>query len=203
MSQFIWMITLTVSLCAIVLSAAIGDPTTLMCMTAVVSLFVAVIALRTHKQLETDGASRATLSASTARHMGLIWLWGALGLLVSYGLILNGTWDNWPTFFSAFAAAAIACLTYAATVDRDELLGREDDSMVNLGRYLTIVQLLGMLATMIGLWLDPSRKLLSVSDPAWVANNIFAAGAMALTAISGYALLRDTAFAEAQAGEAR
>ena len=202
MSQFIWMVTLTLSLCAMILSAAIGDPTTLMCMTGVVSLFVALIAIRTHKQLETDGASRATLSASIARHMGFVWMWGALGLLASYGFILNATWTAWTTFFAVFAAAAIACLIYAATVDRDEQLGREDDSMVNIGRYLIITQLLGMLATIIGLWLDPSRKLLSVSDPAWVANNIFAAGAMALTAISGYALLRDTAFAESQAGEA-
>lgn len=202
MSQVIWMITLTVSLSAMILSAAIGDPMTLMCMTGVISFFVALTAIRTHRQLEGDGASRATLSASTARYMGLIWMWGALGLLVSYGQILNATWENWPVFFGTFAAAAIACLLYAATVDRDELLGREDQSMVNLGRYLTIAQLILMLATLIGLWLDPNRQLLSTADPKWVANNIFAAGAIALTAVSAYALLRDTAFAETQASEA-
>jgi anaerobic C4-dicarboxylate transporter len=129
-------------------------------------------------------------------------MWGALGLLVSYSQILNATWDSWPIFFGTFAAAAVACLLYAATVDRDELLGREDSSMVNLGRYLTIAQLILMLVTLIGLWLDPNRQLLSTADPEWVANNIFAAGAIALTAVSGYALLRDTAYAEAQASEA-
>ena len=191
MSQLIWMTILTISVCAIILSAAIGDPTTLMAMTSIVSFGLALVAIKDHRTLEAANASRSKLSSSTARHMGLIWFWGALGLLVSYGLILSETWHEWPVFFGGFTAAAVACLLYAATLDRDEELARKDDTMVNLGRYLTIAQLLGMLATLIGIAIDPDKQLLSAARPDWVANNIFVAGAIALTAVSAYALMQD------------
>lgn len=191
MSNVIWMAILTVSVCAIILSAAIGDPPTLMAMTGIVSFALALIAIRDHRKLELAGASRATLSASTARHMGLIWMWGALGLVVSYGLILSSEWPVWTYYFAAFAAASIACLLYAATVDRDEGLGRKDETMVDLGKYLVIAQLLGVLTALISIYLDPDKKLLTAEMPDWVANNIFIAGAIALTAVSSYALLQD------------
>ncbi len=189
-SQVIWMMILTISVCAIILSAAIGDPPLLMFMTGAVSLGLALIAIRDYRNLESEGATRGQLSASTARHMGLIWAWGGLGLLVSYGLLLPKTWHEWPVFFGGFAAAAVACLIFAATLTRDEELGRKDDAMINLGRYLTIAQLLGMLATLIGICIDPDKRLLSDARPDWVANNIFVAGAIALTAVSAYALMR-------------
>ena len=202
MSNFIWMVILTVSVCVIILSAAIGDPPTLMAMTGIISFALALIAIREHRNLELSGASRASLSASTARHMGLIWMWGALGLLVSYGLILSETWPDWTYYFAAFAAASIACLLYAGTVDRDEALGREDQTMVNLGKYLLIAQLLGVLVALITIYLDPSMQLLSDANPDWVANNIFIAGAIALTAVSGYALMQDSKHQTIQAQNA-
>jgi hypothetical protein len=192
-SQISWMIILTVSVCAIILSAALGEPIILMFMTGAVSLGLALVAIRAHRHLEADGASRGVLSATIARHMGLIWAWGCLGLLICYGLLLPKTWHEWPVFFGGFAAAAVACLVYASALARDEQLGRKDDAMINLGRYLTIAQLLGMLATLIGICIDPDKRLLSDVRPDWVANNIFVAGAVALTAVSAYALMRDRA----------
>jgi len=190
-SQIIWIIILTVSVCAIILSAAIGDPAVLMFMTGTISLGLAMVGIRDHRHLEAGGATRGLLSASIARHMGLIWAWGGLCLLVCYGLLLQKTWHEWPVFFGGFAAAAVACLLYASALTRDEHLGRQDEAMINLGRYLTIAQLLGMLATLIGIGIDPDKRLLSTLRPDWVANNIFVAGAVALTALSAYALLRD------------
>lgn len=199
MSQVLWMIILTVSVCAMILSASIGDPATLMAMTGIVSFALALVAISEHRRLETANASRGTLSASIARSMGLIWFWGALGLLVSYGLILSATWPVWPVFFGLFATAAVACLLFAATLDRDESLGRKDDHMIELGNYLMITQLLGMLATLILMAVDPSKQLLSSEQPDWVANNIFVAGAIALTAVSAYALIQNRQSAAVQA----
>lgn len=190
MSQVLWMIILTISVCAMILSASLGDPSTLMAMTGIVSFALALIAISDHRRLEAANATRGTLSASIARSMGLIWSWGALGLLVSYGLILSETWPVWVVFFGLFATAAVACLLYAATLDRDESLGRKDDHMIELGNYLMITQLLGMLATLILIAFDPSKQLLSSAQPDWVANNIFVAGAIALTGVSAYALIQ-------------
>lgn len=191
MSQVIWMISLTISVCAIILSAAIGDPPTLMAMTGIVSFGMAIIAIREHRHLKTANATRGQLSALIARHMGLIWAWGALGLLVSYGLILSQTWPNWSIYFGITSTAAVACLLFSATLDRDEQQGSNDDAMLNLGKYLMIAQLAGMLATLLAICVDPNKKLLSAVQPDWIANNIFVAGAIALTAICAYALMQD------------
>ena len=200
MSQVVWMVILTISVCAIILSAAIGDPATLMTMSCIVSFALALIAIHDHRQLEASSATRGKLSASIARNMGLIWMWGALGLLVSYGLILSETWPRWPLFFGIFAAASISFLLFAATLDRDEQLGRKDDGMINFGKYISMVQLAGMLVALVGIWLDPSKRLLSADMPDWVANDIFVAGAIALTAVSAYAVMNDKA---TQAGQVR
>ena len=202
MSQVIWMITLTISVCAIILSAAIGDPPTLMAMTGIVSFAMAIIAIREHRHLKAANATRGTLSASIARHMGLIWAWGALGLLVSYGLILGETWPTWSIYFGFTSAAAVACLLFAATLDRDEQLGHKDDAMLNLGKYLMIAQLFGMLAALSAICIDPNKQLLSATQPDWIVNNIFVAGAIALTAICAYALMQDEAPVAAQVSAA-
>lgn len=191
MSQIIWMIILTVSVCAIILSAAIGDPQTLMAMTGIVSFALALIAIGEHRHLKAANATRGALSASIARHMGLIWAWGALGLLVSYGLILSETWPSWVIYFGFTGATASACLLFAATFDRDEKLGRKDDAMLKLGRYLMMTQMAGMLTTLIAIAIDPNKQLLTTTQPDWIANNIFVAGAIALTAICAYALMQD------------
>jgi hypothetical protein len=196
MPQVLWMITLTVSLCATIISAAIGDPPTLMAMTGLVSFVLALVAIRAHRELEVSGASQAIQMASIIRYMGLIWMWGALGLLVTYGMILGSTWDSWPYYFAAFAAASIACLLFAASVDRDASLGHVEDQVLRLGHYLSVAQLMGMLSALVMLCKDPSRMLLSAENPDWVANNIFVAGAVALTALSAYAWARQNAAEE-------
>lgn len=48
-----------------------------------------------------------------------------------------------------------------------------------------------MLAALIAICIDPNKQLLSATQPDWIANNIFVAGAIALTAICAYALMQD------------
>jgi hypothetical protein len=189
MSNIVWMVVLTLCTCAIILSAAIGEPSIVMAMSAGISFSIAVLAIRELQALEEAGASRRAIKSAMARFMGLVWIWGALGLVVSYGLILSGTWPNWWIFFIAFAAAGVLCLFYSTTLDRDEALQRDDDMLTGLGRPIIILQLTGMLVTMAWLATNPSQNLLTTESPSWVANNIFFGGAIALTAICAYALL--------------
>ncbi len=191
MSNIIWMIVLTLCTSAIILSAAVGEPSIVMMMSAGVSFGIAVIAIREIRALEAAGASRRILNSAVARFMGLVWTWGALGLVVSYGLVLSNNWPNWFAYFVAFAAAGVLCLFYSSTLDRDEALKRDDETLVNLSRPIMIGQLVAMLGTMAWLALSPSKSLLSTAQPDWVANNIFFGGAIALIAICSYALLFD------------
>jgi len=187
--MIIWMIVLTISVVAIILSAASGDPSVHMVMTGFVSLAIALLAIRENMQLRAAGAGRSAVSAATARYMGLVWLWGALSLLVTYMFILE--WHEWWQFFLGFAALGVLCLLLATAIERDAESGRVDETVLDLTRYLAIGQLAGMLIAIIGLLIDPTKRFLTIEVKDWAANNIFLFGAISLAAITAHALIYD------------
>ncbi len=186
-SLVIWMTTLTIGMCAIILSAASGAPQTYMAVTALISLAIAGIAINEQRALEDQTAAKSLISASTARYMGLVWAWGALALTITYLFILP-RWHEWPTFAVGFAIVAVLCLFFAATLNNDAEKGKDDETMLRLGRYLTIAQLIGTGAAFFGLLIDPDKQFLNVKKLDWAAVNVFFFGAIALAAISAHAL---------------
>ncbi len=186
---FFWMLALTVGVVAIILSAAYGSPVLHMSICAVMSLSLAVVAIRENTRLRASGAGRNTISASTARHMGLVWIWGSLGLLVTYLFILS--WHEWWQFFLCLAAAGVLCLFLAATIDNDAASGKEDETILTLARYLAWGQLAGMVIAMIGLVLDTDKRFLDTTREDWAANSIFFFGALAIAVITAHALVND------------
>lgn len=190
MSIFLWMVCLTVSVCVIIISAAVGEPSGYLAMSGLVSLAFALIAIRENGALRASGASRSAIGASTARYMGLVWMWGALALLVTYYFILT-PWREWWQFFIAFAMVGSLCMVFAAVLSRDAEAKREDETMLRLGRYLTIGQLVGTLIAVVGLNLDPDKNFVNTNREDWAANNVFLFGSLALAAISFHALWSD------------
>jgi hypothetical protein len=186
-SLAIWMLIITVGVCATILSAAAQMPVMHMAMTGLISLAIAIIAIRENRQLVESGASKNEIAASTARYMGLVWTWGAVALFVTYNFILQ--WKEWWHFFMAFAVLAVLCIFLANSIGRDENAGKEDKTILTIGRYLTVAQLVGMMVTVAGLLID--GKMVRYQTPRftdWAANNVFFFGAMALAAISFNAL---------------
>ena len=187
-SLIVWTAGLILSVGAMVLAAGAKMPGVHMALAAVVGVAIALVAVRENRALRAASASKTTLAESTARFMGLVWTWGAIGLLVTYLAVLR--WHEWWHFFLAFAAVATLCLAMAAMLARDVKSGRQDEAMLKVARTLTMVQLAGMVITMLGLIVD--GKMTRFLDPRhgdWAANNIFFFGAMALAAISLNALL--------------
>ena len=76
---------------------------------AVMAIVFALVAIRETRQLVEAGGSRPAVAAQTARFMGYVWAWGALGLVISYGSGVV-SWREWLTFFVAFAILAAASL---------------------------------------------------------------------------------------------
>lgn len=186
-SLVIWMLILTISLSAMVISAAAGLPVVHMAVTGLVSLVMALIAVRENQTLIASGAIKSEIAASTARYMGLVWTWGALGLFITYNFIL--VWKEWWQFFLAFAVLGVLCIFLATALSRDASSGKNDETMLTVGRYLTVAQLVGMMVTVIGLLID--GKMVRFMTPRytdWAANNIFFFGALAMAAISFNAL---------------
>jgi hypothetical protein len=189
-SLVVWMITLTVGICSIILSAASGTPEIYMAITALISIVIAFMAIKDQRDLEASGASASVISASTARYMGLVWTWGALALLVTYYFILPA-WREWPHFFAGLAVVGVLCLFFASTLMGDSEKGKDDATMLKLGRYLTIAQLAGTAIAIAGLLIDPDKQFLNVKRLDWAAVNVFFFGAVALAAISAHALFYD------------
>lgn len=187
-SMVIWMLGIAASIAFLVLSAAGKQPYMHMIIAASVALLFALTAIAENRKLRAEGASEPLIASSTARHIGLVLIWGALGLFVTYAFILK--WREWWHFFLALIAAAGLCLFFAATLRKDAEEGKDDPTMSKLGRYLGIIMTSGMFLTMIGLIVDGKMtRFLNPRHTDWAANNIFFFGAVAIAAIGINALI--------------
>jgi hypothetical protein len=117
--------------------------------------------------------------------MALVWAWAALSLLLTYVVALS--WIEWWQYVLGAGAIAALCLFFARMLARDAAAGREDQAMLKLARYLTVGQLVGMIAAMIGLVIDDKMPR-SHEQPDWAASAIFFFGAASLAIISLNAL---------------
>ena len=184
-SALIWGVLLVVGVAAVYLSAAAGTPELHMGLTALVCLVYAAVAVWERHRLTSGSAGAAALAAGTARSMALVWAWAALSLLLTYLLVLS--WGEWWQYVLGAGVIAALCLLFAGMLTRDAAAGREDQTLLKLARYLTVGQLIGMIAAMIGLVLDDKMPR-SPEKPDWAASAIFFFGAAALAVISLNAL---------------
>jgi hypothetical protein len=183
------LVVLTASLIATIMISAEERAGPLIVATAIAAVVWVLLAIRDRRSLAASGASPSRIAAATARYMGIVWLWGAVSLFIVYVFIL--TWHEWWQFFAAFAVVGALCLGYASLLERDANAGRDDETMLALGRYMAIGQLIGMVVTVIGLGIDPDKEFYWPADGDWAGNIIFLFGALALLAITAHALLND------------
>jgi hypothetical protein len=178
---------MVLGLFGVVYSAQEGLPAGLLASAGIVNFILVASGIASRRALSAAGASRSAVESTTARTMGLIWLWGAAALVLVYVLVLS--WREWPHFSAAFAGAGFLSLGFSALLAKDAAKSKEDETMLRLGRYLCIGQLVGMVATLIGLIVDPDKEILVATDVDWAGNGIFLFGALALALISAHALI--------------
>lgn len=186
-STFGWASALAIGVAATVLGAVADAPGVHMALTAAAALGLAALAVVQRRRLLAAGASEPALSGATATAMAVVWGWAALSLLITY--VFVSTWGEWWQYVLGAGVVALVCLFFSATLSRDASAGREDATILNLARYLTIGQLAGMVIAMIGLIAD-AKMPRDPSKPDWAASAIFFFGAAALAAISADALRR-------------
>ena len=184
-SAVIWGVLLVIGVASVFVSAAADRPDLHMGLTGLVCLGFAVAAVWERRGLKASGASEVQLAGSTANAMALVWAWAALSLLLTYVVVLS--WIEWWQYVLGAGAIAALCLFFARMLARDAAAGREDQAMLKLARYLTVGQLVGMIAAMIGLVLDDKMPR-SHEQPDWAASAIFFFGAASLAIISLNAL---------------
>ena len=182
-----WGLVLGLGLAAAVYAADAREPVALLATTAFVFLLLAGVGVNARRALRRDGANRSLIEATTARYMGLIWLWGGAALILIYVLVLS--WREWSHFSAAFVGVGLLCLGFSWMLAKDAAQGREDETLLKIGRYLGIGQLVGMIVTMIGLGIDPNKEFLLTRKADWAGNAIFLFGALGLAIISAHALI--------------
>jgi hypothetical protein len=193
--MILWLVVFAVSIAVMAVSAGAKglDPSMAyihMAVAAFVSVILALLAIREILATARTDVTPTAVAAVAARYMGLLWSWGALGLLSTYATgILQ--WKEWWQFLIAFIVAAGLCLFFSAILKKDAETGNNDETFLKLGRVLTIVQFIGMLAVMIGLAIDgkmPPNLNARVGWEDWAANHIFFFGSLALASVSAAAL---------------
>jgi hypothetical protein len=151
-STLAWMSALAIGVAATVAGAGADAPGLHMALTAATAVGLAALALVQRRRLLAGGAGEAALSSATVIAMAVVWGWAALSVLITY--VFVSTWGEWWQYVLGAGVVALLCLFFASTLARDASAGREDATMLNLARYLTIGQLAGMVIAMIGLIAD-------------------------------------------------
>jgi len=188
-SMVIWVLGIGLSAAALVVTAAMKQFYLHMALAAIVSIFIALASFAEVRAAEAAPAGGEQGISISLRHMGMVWAWGSLGLLVTYAFdILN--WREWWQFLIAFALLAILSLFLATTLRKDAASGVTDPMLIKVARGFALFILIAMVITMLGLLIDGKMwRFTTVAglrrgSQDWAANNIFFFGALALAAIS-------------------
>jgi hypothetical protein len=187
LSLYGWLFALTAASFATILAAAADQPAVHMTTVAVVAATISVLAARERLALENTGAPTSAVASSTARHLALVWAWGAVSIIVTYLFVIEKRWPEWWQFFLGFTVAAAASIAYSALLDRDRIAGRDDTVLVKAGRILLQFQIVAMAAGLISLFID-AKFPRAATHADWAGCNIFFFGALAIAAISMDAL---------------
>lgn len=183
-SMGLWTGALVVGTAAVSYGARLGQGAHMAIAAAVCAAFVLLAVIDRRRQVS-QGASEPQLAGTTAASMGLVWMWAGLSMLATYQLFLS--WHEWWQYVLAGIGVGAICLGFASMMAKDAAAGRQDDTLLNIARYLTIAQLVGMIIAIIGMIIDHKMPR-DVREPDWAANAIFFFGAAALAVISANAL---------------
>lgn len=174
---------LAIAVAATALTASLGQPPVHAAVTAIAGLALAGLAILAHRNLTAKNASENEIASSAARYFGLVWAWGGLSILLIYLTFIDRPWPEWWQFILGFAAAAALSFGYAEMLSRDRAAGRDDRAIVKAGRVLVKVQIVGMAAGLISMFID-GKFPRGLEHADWAGCNIFFFGALAIAIIS-------------------
>lgn len=192
-SMVIWVLGIGISAATLVVTAALKQFYIHMAVAAAISIMLALASFHETREAR-EGRNMAGHGIDISlRHMGMVWCWGAISLLVTYAFDIL-SWREWWQFFIAFFVLAGLSLFLSATLRKDDDTGVVDESMVKIARAFSIFVFIAMIVTMVGLLVDGKMWRFTTiaglrrGSQDWAANNIFFFGALALAAVSWNAI---------------
>lgn len=191
-------------------SAAGGEGLTMayahMGICAVMAVAFIALAIREVRGVrETGETGAAKISGIIAQNTGLVFAWGASGLILTYGTGIV-SWKEWPGFLIVFAGLALVSFFTARVHFSAAASGEIDPRFWKISRYLGLGLTIGMVIVMVGLLADGKMaRFLEIQRPNWqdwAANNYFFFGALALAVLGAYGLRATTGMVERQRAQA-
>lgn len=180
-------IMLIVALGAVIAAAAMGNQTMHLVVAAAIAAYAVIAAVLENSRLKAAGAIKSGVAGSTARHLGWVWLWGGLAILITYTLIIDRRWPEWWQFAAGFSLAGVLSLAFARGLEKDAADGKSDEGMLKAGRWLAIAQVVGVIAALATMFIEGKfPRELRYAD--WAGVNIFMFGGLAILSISLNAL---------------
>jgi hypothetical protein len=193
MSQMVfWMLGIAFSAGAMVFTVALDAHLAEFALAAIIVTFIAISAVRDFHACDDQHPSRS--AAVLIRHMGMLWSWGAMSIVLIYGTLLQ--WSAWHGVFFVLVLGSGLCLFIANVLERDAAEDAHDSRMVGLVGLIAKVQ---FGATCIAIGGLVAYGKLSVDafggDAKWAAVNILLCMGMALAGLSGFAFVQAGALA--------
>lgn len=185
---FIWVISIGLGTAALTVTAALKLHALHMAIAAALSVFMALTAISEVRR----GATVEDRAQISLRHLGLVWIWTALNLFVTYAF--GYAWRPWLPLFSGCFLAGGMCLFLSSAL-REAVEEEQPDPMFSrMARLIAIVQLVVTGITVLSLFLE--MFVLSTADvlhQGWAARSLFLFSSLALAAISLSTLHMETA----------
>jgi len=195
----LWVFGLMGSIALLVVMAGAKSYLPHLALCLIVAVLVTIAAYRKNQlELSRRVLSPSKLASINAGYMTMLWAWGGLGIAATYLLLpelheLNWWRKEWWQFVLGFGGAAVMSGVFAYKLSNDESDKGSETTLVRYSRYLAIGQLVGTIATMIGLIVDGKMDFGWID---WSANNFFFAGAAGLAALSWIAISTQKAMAK-------
>jgi hypothetical protein len=180
----LWMMGIAISVCLLVISAAIGAQVPIVAnahliIAGLVSTVMALFAIGEARKLIQVGASDMMVTGSLMGFMGLIWAWAALAISITYGTGILEWSACWQYFAGSMVLAGLFLFSSRLLCDASHQ-GRDQTKLrITLLATVTAIAFCG---------LNQLNMVSAIEIGTWAADNVFFFGAFALAAISSYLL---------------
>jgi hypothetical protein len=196
MSQMVfWMLGIAFSAGAMVFTVALGAHLAQFALAAIIATFIAISAVRDYQATEGQHPSRR--AAVLIRHMGMLWSWAAMSIILIYGTLLQ--WNAWHGVFLVLVMGSGICLFIGNVLERDAAEDAHDSRMVALVGLIAKVQLVATCVAIGGLIAFGKLSVDAFGgDAKWAAVNILLCMGIALAGLSGFTVVQAGALDSAE-----
>lgn len=176
------------SVIALVALASAVEVSTHMGVSALSAIVLALLGVAQVRKSFASAENKSAVAGVTARTFGIVWLWGAVAILTTYAFGFVEYWPEWWHFTLGFGVAAALSFGFASMAAKDAAIGKEDETILSAGRVLAIVQLIGMVAGIVSIFVD-GKFPREVRYHDWAGMHVVFFGAFAIALLSANAVL--------------